>query len=344
MQQRDARSLSSSAIHELRGNVVAAVRGGMKQVEAARIFKVSRTAIAKWLRLEEQGGGAALVPKRRGRPSGGGKLRPWQAAWTARLVVDHCPDQLKLPFVLWTRQAVAALIRRQFGITYGLTMIGRLLRRWGFTPQKPMRRAFEKNSLAVKRWLEQEYPALKRRAKREGGVIFWGDEMGVRSDHQTGTSYAPKGKTPVIGGTGRRFSCNMISALTNRGNLNFMVFTKSFTVAVYLKFLRRLIRQAKRKVFLIMDGHPVHKARRVAAWLAAHRDKIEQHLLPAYSPELNPDEYLNNDVKANAVGRRRAGSLVELKRNVSGYMRSTQRKPDIIRNYFKAEHVRYAAS
>ena len=344
MRKRDARTLSASAQEELRRNAVTAVRDGMKQVKAAAVFGVCRQTIGEWLRLEEQGGEAALVPRRRGRPSGGSKLGRWQAGWVARVVVDHCPDQLKLPFVLWTRRAVQALIRDRFNVVLSVNMVGIYLKRWGFTPQKPMRRAFEKDNASVKRWLEQEYPALKRRAKQEGALIFWGDEMGVRSDHQTGTSYAPKGQTPVIAGTGRRFSCNMISALTNRGNLHFMVFTGSFTVAVYLKFLRRLIRQAKRKVILIMDGHPVHKAKRVQAWLAVRSDQIEQHLLPAYSPELNPDEYLNNDVKANAVGRRRAGNILDLKRNVRGYLRSTQRQPHIVRNYFKAEHVRYAAS
>jgi transposase len=167
--------------------------------------------------------------------------------------------------------------------------------------------------------------------------------MGMRSDHQAGTTYGRRGRTPVVPGTGQRFSCNMISTITNRGQLSFMVFRERFTSEVFLRFLRRLIRQAGRKVFLIVDGHPVHRSKRVAIWLEQHADRIRLYRLPGYSPDLNPDELLNNDVKANAVGRRRPGDRDEMIADVRGYLRSTQKCPGIVRNFFKHPSVAYAA-
>jgi hypothetical protein len=259
------------------------------------------------------------------------------------MIEDRCPDQLRLPFALWTREAVAELIQQRYGIGLSVWTVGRYLRHWGFTPQKPVRRAYERDPEAVRRWLEKEYPAIRRRAKAQGAEIYWGDQMGLRSDHQTGTSYGRRGSTPVLPGTGKRFGCNMISAITNRGQLAFMVFKCRFTAQVMLVFLGRLVRHAGRKVFLIVDGHPVHGAKAVSRWLATHAEQIEMFLLPGYRPELNPDELLNNDVKSNALGRRRPAHQIEMISEVRGYLRGTQRRPDIVINYFQEEHVRYAA-
>jgi transposase len=196
----------------------------------------------------------------------------------------------------------------------------------------------------VRRWLEQEYPALRARAKAEKALIYWGDEMGMRSDHQAGRSYGLKGQTPVIPGTGKRFSCNMISAITNRGELSFMIFKQRFTAAVFIVFLTRLLRLVNRRVYLIVDGHPVHKAAKVSRWVEARSKRIRLIYLPGYSPELNPDEMLNNDVKSNAVGRRRPRDQPEMLADVRGYLRGTQRRPEIVRGYFQEKHVRYAAT
>jgi len=261
-----------------------------------------------------------------------------------RLIEDRCPDQLRLPFALWTREAVQQLIARRFGIRVSVWTVGRYLARWGLTPQKPLRRAYERDPAAVKRWLQEAYPAIRTRAKREKAGIWWSDEMGMRSDHHAGRSYGRRGRTPVIPGTGRRFGCNMISAITNRGHLAFMVFKARFTADVCLRFLKRLVRHAKRKVFLIWDGHPVHRSRAVRRWVDANRTRIAMFTLPGYSPELNPDELLNQDVKTNAVGRQRPADQLTLIGNVRSYLRSTQRRPDIVRNYFQEESVRYAAN
>lgn len=235
------------------------------------------------------------------------------------------------------------LIEDRVGIRLSVWTVGRYLAQWGFTPQKPARRAFERDPERVRQWLYEEYPAIRLRAKREGAEIYWGDEMGVRSDHVAGRSYGRRGQTPIILGTGQRFGCNMISAITNWGRLNFMVFRERFKDRVFLKFLKRMVRQVPRKVFLIVDGHPVHRAVRVTRWVSAHAKSIELFRLPSYSPDLNPDEMLNQDVKSNAVGRRRAGSPPELLSAVRGFLRGRQRQPDVVSRYFHKDSVRYAA-
>jgi hypothetical protein len=259
------------------------------------------------------------------------------------MIEDRCPDQLHLPFALWTREAVGQLIAWRFGIHMSVWTVGRYLQHWGFTPQKPLRRAYEQDPAAVRRWLETEYPAIRRRAKAEQAEIHWGDEMGMRSDHQVGTSYGRRGRTPTIPGTGQRFGCNMISAITNRGRLVFMVFKCRFTTPVFVTFLKRLVRHLGRTVFLIVDGHPVHRAAAVKRWLAEHSRQMRVFHLPGYSPKLNPDELLNQDVKSNAVGRQRPQNRQEMVATVRAYLHSTRRRPDIVQNYFLQEDVRYAA-
>jgi transposase len=342
MKTRDARSLPAVVQEDLRCKAVKAVLGGKKQVEVAKLLDVTRHAVGKWVKAHHEGGTKALKAKARGRPKGG-SLLPWQAAQIAKTIVDRHPEQLKLPFYLWTREAVAQLIERRFGIRLSIWTVGRYLARWGFTPQKPVRRAFEKNPEQVLRWLEEEYPRIRKQAKRQKAQIYWGDEMGLRSDHAVGRSYGRRGRTPVIPGTGRRFGCGMISAITNRGHLNFMVFKRRFRADVFVEFLRRLVRQSRRKVFFIVDRHPVHRSGRVKTWSRKNIHHIRLFFLPSYSPELNPDELLNQDVKSNAVGRRRAPNQHEMITNVRSYLRSRQRKPHIVKQYFQEKHVRYAA-
>jgi transposase len=343
MKNYDARSLAPAAQGALRVRAVRAVVDGMSQTEAAAVFGVTRQAVGKWMRAYRQGGEAALTPKKRG-PKGGGKLKGWQAATICNIIRDRHPEQLKLPFYLWTSEAVRQLIRRKFGIALSARSVRRYLKRWGFTPQKPKRVAYERDPEAVRRWLEEEYPAIRARAKREKARIYWGDGMGVRSDHQAGRSYAPKGCTPTTSGTGKRFGANIFSAITNRGHLLFMVFKCRFTATVFLRFLRRLVKQARRKVFLIVDRHPVHRSRKVSQWLAKHADEIEMFFLPGYSPELNPDEMLNQDVKTNAVGKRRPRNQPQMQRTLRGYLDRRRRNPELVQRYFHEESVRYASA
>lgn len=343
MKIRDARSLHSAAQEALRVRVVKALTEGMRQTEAARVFHVARGTVNRWCRLREEGGARALKARKQGRPPVS-RLAPREAARTVRWIVGRCPDQLWLPFALWTREAVQLLLKREFGLEVSVWTVGRYLKRWGLTPQKPLRRAFEQDPREVRRWLQREYPAIQRQAKRLGAEIHWGDEMGLRSDHQAGRTYGRRGQTPVVPGTGRRFRCNMISTITNRGKLLFMVFTQEFKAPVFLKFLKRLVRQVRRPIVLIVDRHPVHRSAVVSRWLARNKKRIRMFFLPSYSPELNPDELLNQDVKTNALGRRRPEDQWEMMYDVRGYLWGTQRRRDIVRAYFNEPHVHYAAS
>jgi transposase len=342
MKIKDARSLPAIAQEDLRQKAVKAVSEGKTQIEVAKMLGITRQAVGKWISKFRQGGDKSLKAKHRGRPKGSALL-PWQAAQIAKAVSDHHPDQLKLPFYLWTREAVARLIEQRFGVQLSIWTVGRYLSRWGFTPQKPTRRAYEQNPETVQAWLNKDYPMMQKQAKKEKALIYWGDEMGLRSDNAVGRSYGRRGQTPIIPGTGQRFGCNMISAINNRGQLNFMVFKGRFNVNVFLGFLRRMIRQIKRRVFLIIDGHPVHHAKKINGWIQKHAAQIRLFYLPGYSPQLNPDEMLNQDVKSNAVGRRRAKNREELVANTRGYLRSRQRQPHMVKRYFQEEHVRYAS-
>ncbi|MBK8915069.1 MAG: IS630 family transposase [Phycisphaerales bacterium] len=342
MSQLDTRKLSPQVQEEIRVRVVKAIRAGMRKSAAARTFGVSRTSIDTWLAKVECGNITSLRSKKRGRPPEP-RLASHQAATIVRLITDRCPDQLKLPFALWTREAVRDLIAQRTGLQVSVRTAGRYLKRWGFTPQKPLRRAYERDPAAVERWKREEYPAIARRARAEHAEIHWADQLGARSDHQAGRSYGRRGRTPVIPGTGQRFRANMMSSITNRGHLCFLVFDGSFNAEVFIRFCRRLLRQRRRRIFLIVDGHPVHRSAAVRDWLQANRRRIRMFFLPGYSPELNPDEYLNNDVKTNAIGRQRPATKDELILNLEQYLRDTQRRPHIVRNYFKAEPIQYAA-
>ena len=346
MTDGDTRSLPAAAQAALRNRAVRAVLDGMTQAEAARVFGVHHNAVNRWIKRYRQGGWAGLWERRRGRrPGEQPALSERQQQEIIALVRDATPEQLGLAGFLWTREAVAELIACRYGRWLARTTVGGYLRGWGFSPQRPQRRALEQNPAAVRRWLAETYPAIRAQAKRAGGVVLWLDEMGVRSDAAAGRSWAPIGKTPVIKGTGKRFRVNMISAVSNTGMLRFRLFTGSFTGAVFIDFLGRLLRDCGgRKVHLIVDGHPVHRAKAVSAWVGRHAERIELHFLPGYSPELNPVELLNHDVKANAAGRRRPRSAAERRDELHGYLRRRQRQPGVLVRFFDHPTTRYAAA
>lgn len=340
----DARRLAPKTQEEIRRKAVAAVDAGMTQTKAAEVFGVAPKMIWQWLKAFREGGADALQARKRGPKGERATLKGWQAATICNMVRDKHPEQLKLPFVLWTADAVRLLIQRQFKIRVSQRTVRRYLKQWSVTPQKPVRRAYERNEEAVKQWLEQTYPSIRAASKEDKALIYWGDEMGVRSDHQAGRSYAPKGKTPVIAGTGQRFGCNVVSALTNRGHLSFMVFQEGFTAPVFIRFLRRLVNQSGRKVYVIVDNHPVHPSRKVKEWLKKHEAEIRLFYLPGYGPDLNPDEMVNQDVKTNAVGRKRARTREQLMGHVRRYLDKRRSTPDLVKRYFHEPSVRYAAN
>jgi transposase len=316
---------------------------GEKQCHVAKLFGVSQQTLSGWMKEYRERGEASFVYERRGRKVGGGAMTADQGAAIVDLIVTNLPDQLGLSFFLWTRAAVVELIEQQYGVRITEQCAGQYLEKWDMTPQKPARRAWQQDPMAVQEWLQERYPRIKAAAKRRGAMLLWLDEMGIRSDDQVGRTYGLRGQTPVVPVSGQRFGCNMISALSNSGTLFFKVFTERFTALVLLDFMARLERQFERPLVLICDGHPVHRAKTVREWLAERNGKITQEFLPPYSPELNPDEFLNQDVKTNAVRRRRPRTQQELLWNIRSYLQSTQRQPSIVRNYFLAPTVQYAS-
>jgi transposase len=288
MLNEDARSLPGAAQAALRTRAVQAVLDGMTQVEAARVFGVHPNAVGRWIKRYRQGGWAALAERRRGRRAGEqAALTAGQQEEVIALVRETTPDQLGLAGLLWTRDAVAELITQRYGMGLARTTVGGYLRGWGFSPQQPQRQALEQNPAAVARWLATEFPAIRAQARREGGVVVWLDELGVRADTAAGRSWAPVGHTPVVKRTGKRFRVNMISAISTGGLLRFRLVTGSFTGPVFVDFLRRLVADcAPRRVHLIVDGHPVHRAKLVASWVERHAAQLRLHFLPGYSPEL----------------------------------------------------------
>lgn len=344
MDIKNARALGPDELHERRKQAIAMHRRGMTRQEIAPLVGAHRNTVGQWIRDWKHGGMEALKPAQPGRPVGSGRRLTGAQEKEIRLcLIDHCPDQLKLPFALWTRDAVKQLIAQKLGIDLPIRTVGWYLRRWGFTPQKPVRRAYERSEPAVKRWLTETYPAIKRKASQEGAEIHWGDEAGLRSDDVNGRGYAPKGQTPVRRGKGTPEKTNMISTVTNQGKVRFMFYRERLSAKVLIRFLRRLIRSADQKVYLILDNLRVHHARVVKQWVAEHEAEIEVFYLPSYSPDLNPDEFLNCDLKAEVGKRpdsRRKGRLAQTS---LGAMRSIQKQPARVRKYFEAKTIRHAA-
>lgn len=344
MKKRDRRSASSEARAELRTQVLSLRRDGRTFAEISRITGYARTYCVTLAAKLEKEPDLSRVVNRGGRPQGTGRhLTPKQEERALRWICGGCPDQLRLPFALWTRRAVQELFRARFEITMPIRTVGLYLERWGMTPQRPTRRAFERDDAAVKRWLRTEYPAIARKAKAEGAEISWGDETGLRSDESRHRGYAPRGKTPILRIPVRRSSLSVISAITNQGTVRFMIFKGALSPDILLQFLRRLTRGRKRRVFLILDNLRVHKARKVAEWAERHADLIQIFFLPPYSPELNPDEYLNGDLKRGVHSGIPPRDAADLKRQALSHLRSIQRTPNRVRAYFEHPAIQYAA-
>ena len=310
--------------------------------QAADLYQLSKSAVDKiWTRYKQKGS-RGLVSKKRG-VQGGKKINGKQAAEIRQLVKDKLPEQLKLSFGLWTREAVQQLILEKYGITLSRWQVGRYLKDWGYTPQKPIAKAFEQNPERVKLWLDEEYPAIKKRAAKENAIIYFEDEVGMRSDHQAGKSYAPKGQTPVIKKTGQRFSLNMVSAISNKGHVEFMILDGTFNGGAFLGFLIQLIKYKQQKIFLVADGHSAHKTKIVTAWLEENKGRIEIFFLPPYSPELNAQEYVNQDLKTNVIGKKRPINKAQMRNNVEGFMNKRKNDRRQVQKYFHVSHVQYAA-
>jgi len=344
MEKLDARKLPSEVQQHNRNLAIRLFQEGKKRKEIASIVGVHYGVICRWIQAWQQGGKQAIKLKKRGRSSGERRiLTEAQESALKKLLVEKNPKQLKLPFALWNRRAIQSVVYKMWRVRIAIRTIGDYLKRWGFTPQKPIKRAYEKSPKAVKEWLDDTYPEIKKRARKENAEIYWGDETGVRNDCQHSRGYAPRGKTPVVEINAKRFSVNMISAISNQGLLRFMMYEETMTARVLLRFLKRLIKDAGRKVFLVLDNLRVHHAKLVKAWLEKHSDEIEVFYLPSYSPELNPDEYLNCDLKTGIRSAAPARNQSDLKKKVLGHMRMLQKKPQRVAKYFKHPAIKYAA-
>ena len=344
----DARSLAQDAQQALRVRAVKlVVEQDWSQVQGAEAVGVGERQMRRWMVRYRRGGWKALEKRPRGRSSQ--SQMTLSGAQQARLVdaiKSNCPDQLRIAGLLWTRSTVRDLIERECGVRLDLSTVGRYLRRWGFTLKRPVKRALEQDPVVVEAWLEEVYPQIKARAKAEGALIVWQDESGVRLQQLTPKAgYAPRGQRAVAVVSGKRIGQNMISAIANSGELNFSLFEGRFTAKVFTGFLQRLLRQhAGRKIFLICDNHSTHHAKAVKAWVADRADRIELHFLPAYSPELNPDEYLNQDIKRHMRELHpRPADKPSLVAELRRFLHRRQRQRPIVSNYFKAPHVTYAA-
>jgi transposase len=340
----DGRRESNDVLDALRLRAVHARQLGYAVADIAAILGVREETVSRWCSRYDRGGREALPGDRTGRPIGSGRLLdPQQEGGIQQAIEAKSPQELEIPSALWTRQAVRELIQRQVGIRLPIRTVGEYLRRWGYTPRKPVRKAYKQDPKAVAEWLEKTYPQIERRAAQEGGEIHWGDETGVRSTCQHSRGYARPGETPESTAPGSRFSVNMISTITNQGKVRWMIYTGRMNAALFIVFLTRLIAGASRKVFLIVDHLSVHEADAVEERLADKTDRIEVFYLPKYTPERNPDEYLNCDVKANINADGLPKDREELKAKLRRFMQRLGKLPGRIASYFEHELLQYAA-
>lgn len=335
----DTRSFSHQALEEMRMSAVQRVEAGESPEAVAEGLGINRRTMYRWLEAFHYGGRDAL--KAKPIPGAPAKLKAKQLAQLSQLLREKSPLQLKFAYALWTLAMIRELIYEKFAVRLSEVSVGRLVKRLGFTPQRPLYRAWQQDPELVERWRRETYPQIARRAKREDALIFFADEAGMRSDHHAGTTWAPKGHTPIVKATGRRFSMNMLSAVNALGHFRFMVVEGGVNGAVFCEFLKRLITGIDRKIFLIVDGHPAHKAKPVSQFVAKHADRIELFFLPSYSPQLNPDEITWAHVKRK-VARATVQSREEMKEKIIAALRQLQRLPQVVASFFHAPTCRYA--
>jgi len=338
----DARSLDHAALEAMRERAVRSVQNGESPELVARVIGVNRSTMYGWLAQYRRGGWGALKAKPLfGRPP---KLDGKKLKWIYQTVTQKNPLQLKFVFALWTREMVAKLIKDKFNITLSLVSVGRLLAQLGISCQKPLHHALERDEALVQQWLKQEYPKIKALARREKAEIFFGDAAHMRSDHHAGRTWSKKGQTPIVLSTGARYRMSLISAVTSRGHMRFMIKEKGGVNAdVFIEFLKRLMVGSRNRIFLIVDRGPAHIAKKTKAFVATVGDRLRLFYLPPYSPDRNPDELVWKHLKADTVGRATITSLRDFKGKVRSSMLSLQRSPAKIRAFFQKPSLRYAS-
>jgi transposase len=337
----DARGLTHKALTDIRHRAVASVQGGNSADEVAEVFGVSRAALFGWLAMYRAGGWDALdAQKRGGRPR---LLNAQQMDWIYKTVVEKNPLQMKFKFALWTLDMIRIIIQTKYGIKLSRSSVGRLMDQLGLSAQRPLWRAYQQDPKAVEKWLKKEYPKICREAKACNAIIFFGDEAGVRSDAHSGKTWAPRGKTPIVSTTGARFGMNLISSVSRTGQLHFAIVDGRVTGEVFVEYLKRLLHGRTRPVFLIIDGHPTHKSVMVRKFVESTGQMLRLYFLPPYSPQLNPDEYVWNDLKTHTLGRMIIAGPDQMKKEVLGRMRWMQRNPKHVASFFHAPETKYAS-
>jgi transposase len=337
----DARQLSPQAQEALRLRAVAALVSGRDREDVAAMFQVSLKAVDGWWAKWLAGGRQALLAQPRGRRPGEHQVLDTAEQQAIRqAILDHRPCDVGLSGQLWTRGLVGELIAKLYRVRLTEPGVGKYLRRWGLSFQRPDKRAVEQNPQAVRTWLEETWPAIRAKAKADGGEVLFADQVGIRSDQVTGRTWGEKGRTPIVRRSGNRFSVNAMSAISTKGRMHFMVFTETFDAQVMCRFLDRLLSHFDRKIHLVVDRHSAHRSRTVRTWLADHADRIELRFLPSYSPELNPDELVNADLKRSLPMSSRARDQAQLAAETRRFFHRRQRQPHIVRGYFGGPHVR----
>jgi len=344
---RDARKLKPVAQRELRRQAIEMLWEGVSRNEIAKRLSVHPSTVTKWKNAYKGGGMESLEVKKRGPKVGVHKtLTPKEQKLIKKLIVDKRPEQIKMEFALWTREAVQQLIYDKTGHRLHLSQVGRYLKEWGFTVQRPAKSAYQRDDEKVKEWLEETYPQIQAQAKKEGAEIHWADEVGVKSHQHRGAGYAPKGQTPIRKHNPAWEKVNMISSVTNQGKLRFMCYDGKFTYQVFHQFLKGLLKEAKgRKLHIIVDNLRVHHAKVIKRWcrLMERKGLLQMHYLPSYTPDLNPDEYLNCDLKTQLSKKPERREKGQWRETVEQTMQELQNSPERIKNYFQAKPIQYAA-
>ncbi len=336
----DGRSLDHKTLENIRLRTVNQIANeGLTTNDAALVLGINVRTIQKWMKkFRDKGPDSLKAIPLKGRPR---KLTSRQEISIRKIVVGKNPLQLKFSFALWTREMVQVLIEEKFNVSLSLSSISNLLHDMGLSPQKPKYQAWQQDSNEVEKWKNEDYPKIVKKAKKHGADIYFQDEASIRSDYHAGTTWGERGKTPVVITTGARFSLNMISAISPRGHLRFMVIKDRVNAAVFIEFLKRLVYNAPRPIYLIVDGHPTHKAKKVKQYIESTNGMLTLYFLPAYSPKLNPDESVWREVKTHSIGRKTISGPDHLKQVVTSKLKQLQNSPATLRGLFKSPDLSY---
>ena len=341
--KRDGRSIDRRAQEHIRLRAVERVLAGERVTDVARALGFERPVVSRWVsRARKEGIKALHATVAPGRTP---TLDDDQVELVRMLVVELDPDLLGFDSALWTRAMVAALIKQLFGAELSVEAVGRMMRdRMGLSPQRPVRRAYQSSPTKARHWIERDYPEIEARAKALGATIYFADEASVRSDYHSGTTWAPVGRTPVVGATGTRVSINLVSAISPEGELRWMRVQGRMNAERFIVFLTALIRDRKSPAFVIVDNHAVHRSKAVAEFVEANRERLELYFLPPYSPQLNPDEQVWNHLKYHTIGKRGLRGAEQLFRQVCAHLDWMSEVPDLVRAFFGHPECRYAAA